>query len=209
MGRMSKCRIFGEAGCAVCHIPDLTITRDRRVADVETVYDPVNGIFNSLFSTAVPSFTLINDSSGLPPIRRPNHQPFLVKNIFADFKRHDLGLGFYERNFDGTMRTRFLTTPLWGAGTTAPYGHDGRSINLIEVILRHGGEAQSSRDEFARLSPAARLSVIEFLNSLVVFPPDDTASNLDRGNRGAGYFPQFGHGSIRLIGLFNDPADPE
>ena len=47
-----------------------------------------------------------------------------------------------------------MTTPLWGVGTTAPYGHDGRSINLTEVILRHGGEAQRARDAFARLPDA-------------------------------------------------------
>ena len=45
-----------------------------------------------------------------------------------------------------------MTTPLWGVGTTAPYGHDGRSINLKEVILRHGGEAQAARNAFAALS---------------------------------------------------------
>ena len=35
---------FEEVGCASCHIPDLTIQRDRRVADVETVYNPSAGI---------------------------------------------------------------------------------------------------------------------------------------------------------------------
>jgi CxxC motif-containing protein (DUF1111 family) len=64
----------------------------------------------------------------------------LVKNIFTDLKRHDVGPNFYERNYDGTVRTEFMTTPLWGVGSTAPYGHDGRSVNLTEVILRHGGE---------------------------------------------------------------------
>ena len=40
-------------GCAHCHIPDLTINRDRRVADVETVFDPEPGNpFNRLFATA-------------------------------------------------------------------------------------------------------------------------------------------------------------
>jgi hypothetical protein len=47
------------------------------------------------------------------------------------------------------------------------------------------------------------------LRSLVLFPPDDTASNLDPGNRNAQNFPQLGHGSIKLSLLFNDPADPE
>ncbi|HTG16224.1 MAG TPA: di-heme oxidoredictase family protein, partial [Blastocatellia bacterium] len=93
--------------------------------------------------------------------------------------------------------------------TTAPYGHDGRSINLTEVILRHGGEALGARDRFANLSLERRAAVIEFLQSLILFPPDDTASNLDRGNRSAANFPQFGHGSIKLTVLFNNPSDIE
>jgi hypothetical protein len=202
-------RLFGEAGCAVCHVPDLMITRDRRVADVETAYDEEKGIFNRLFATAKPLFTLFDDGRGLPPLRTPAYRPFLVKNIFTDFKRHDLGANFYERNYDGTLRTQFMTLPLWGVGGAAPYGHDGRSINLMEVILRHGGEARESRDEFARLSRYNQMALIEFLNSLVIFPPDDTASNLDPGNRGAMRFPQFGHGSIKLAVLFNDPTDIE
>ena len=73
----------------------------------------------------------------------------MVKDIFTDFKRHDLGPNFYERNWDGTMQTQFLTRPLWGVGSTGPYGHDGRSMTLNDVILRHGGEAQASRDKYA------------------------------------------------------------
>jgi hypothetical protein len=51
--------------------------------------------------------------------------------------------------------------------------------------------------------------MIEFLNSLVLFPPDDVASNLDPGDRSTLGFPQFGHGSIKLTVLFNNPNDPE
>jgi hypothetical protein len=43
----------------------------------------------------------------------------------------------------------------------------------------------------------------------VLFPPADTASNLDPGDRSAPFFPQFGHGSIKLTVLFNDPSDKE
>jgi hypothetical protein len=102
-----------------------------------------------------------------------------------------------------------MTTPLWGVGTTAPYGHDGRSINLTEVILRHGGEAEAVRNRFASLDREERSALLDFLNSLIIFPPDDTASNLDPGNRNALGFPQFGHGSIRLTVLFNNPSDVE
>jgi hypothetical protein len=201
--------LIEKIGCAVCHIPNLRIESDRRVADVETVYDPANGIMNNLFATATPLFNTVNDGSGFPALKQPRLQPFLVRNIFTDFKRHDLGPAFYERNYDGTITREFLTTPLWGVGTTAPYGHDGRSINLTEVILRHGGEAQAARDAFAHLSIERRNAILHFLNSLVLFPPDDTASNLNPGNRNAPGFPQFGQGSIRLTVLFNNPADVE
>src|SRR5215510_9535072 len=144
--------LFERSGCTQCHIPDLQINRDRRVADVETSYDPQRGIFNNLFATINPLFNLVDDNSGFPALKQPKLQPFLVRNIFTDFKRHNLGASFYERNFDGTMRTEFLTTPLWGVSSTTPYGHDGRSINLAEVILRHGGEAQAARDVFAALN---------------------------------------------------------
>lgn len=202
-------KLFEKIGCAECHVPDLQINRDRRVADVATVYDPINGAFNNLFATATPLFSTRDDGSSYPALKTPLLGPFLVKSIFTDFKRHDVGPNFYERDYDGTMRTQFLTTPLWGVGTTAPYGHDGRSINLTEVILRHGGEALASRDSFSRLAAANRSDLIEFLNSLVLFPPDDTASNLNPANRNAVGFPQFGHGSIKLSVLFNDSSDPE
>jgi len=200
---------FNQIGCDDCHIQNLTVTRDRRVADVETLYDPQRGIFNALFATATLRLTEQNDGSGHPTLKLPARQQFVVRNFFADMKRHDLGPGFYERNYDGTLRREFMTEPLWGVGSSAPYGHDGRSINLREVILRHGGEAQRSRDEFRQLSPTSQNAVFEFLSSLILFPPDDTASNLDPGNRSTVDFPQRGHGSIRLTTLFNDPNEPE
>ena len=201
--------VFNQIGCARCHMPDLKINRDRRVADVETVFDSLKGIFNGLFATATPLHDTVDDGSGFPALKPPQFRSFIVKNIFTDFKRHDLGPNFYERNHDGTVQKEFLTRPLWGVGSTPPYGHDGRSINLTEVILRHGGEARDSASIFAKLPALDQRLLLEFLNSLVIFPPDDTASNLDPGNPKASGFPQFGHGSIKLTVLFNDPADPE
>jgi CxxC motif-containing protein (DUF1111 family) len=200
---------FQEISCATCHVPDLTIGHDRRVADVETTFDPERGAFNRLFATAASLFGQTDDGHGLPTLKQPRGGSFVVRNIFTDFKRHDLGPHFHERNYDGTLRTRFLTTPLWGVATTGPYGHDGRSVNLTEVILRHGGEAQGARDRFAELSATDRRKLLDFLGSLVLFPPDDTASNLDPGNPAALGFPQYQHGSIQLTVLFNDPTDIE
>ncbi len=202
-------RIFEAIGCARCHVADLTINHDRRVADLETDFDYERGIFNGLFSTAVPLVTVTDDHSGFPALQTPKGGSFLVQDIYTDFKRHDLGPNFHERNYDGTMETMFLTAPLWGIGTKAPYGHDGRSVNLSEVILRHGGESQAETDAFARLPQEKRGQLLDFLQSLVLFPPDDTASTLNPGNRNDPNFPQSGHGSIKLTVLFNDPTNPE
>jgi hypothetical protein len=77
------------------------------------------------------------------------------------------------------------------------------------VIIRHAGEAVVARNAFAALSSAQQAHILDFLNSLIIFPPDDTASNLDPGDRDAIGFPQFGHGSVKLTALFNDPSDIE
>lgn len=201
---------FQRMGCATCHVPDLSIEHDRRVADVETRFDAVrSNPFNRLFATASARLTETNDQSGLPTLKRPAGGSFVVRNILTDFKRHDLGPNFHEREYDGSMRTQFLTTPLWGVGSTSPYGHDGRSGTLTDVILRHGGEAQSARDAFASAGGAVQRQVLAYLESLVLFPPDDTASTLDPAAPSTSGYPQLGHGSIRLPVLFNDPSDLE
>jgi hypothetical protein len=202
-------RTMERIGCTRCHVRDLTVVRDRRVADVETVFDPAGDNFNRLFATAMPLFTPFTDVPTLPSLKQPLHGSFVVRNVYTDFKRHDLGPGFHEREYDSTIRREFLTTPLWGAGNTSPYGHDGRSISLTEVILRHGGAAQAERDAFARLARPLQQDVLTFLNTLILFPPDDTASNLDPGDRSTPGYPQYGHGSIKLTVLFNDPREIE
>ena len=201
--------LMERIACTGCHVANLTIARDRRVADVETAFDPQRGHLNRLFATAKPLFASMSDVATLPTLKRPLLGRFVVQNIYTDFKRHDLGPAFHEREYDGTIRRQFLTTALWGVASTSPYGHDGRSTSLMEVILRHGGEAQSARDEFVALPSNSQQDVIAFLNSLVLFPPDDTASDLDPGDPSTAGFPQYGHGSIRLTLLFNNPAKVE
>lgn len=201
-------RLFQDIQCTGCHIQNLDIEKDRRVADVETTYHRRRGVFNELFAGATPLFQEVQ-GSGSPSMKKPNGKRFVVKNIYADFKRHDLGSTYWERNFDGSLTKEFMTEPLWGVATAAPYGHDGRSIDLWSVIMRHGGEAQNARDRFARLSEEKQGQVIDFLQTLVLFPPDDTASNLNPGDSQSHNFPQYGHGNIALPALFNNPSDLE
>ncbi len=201
--------LLNQIGCTACHIPNMVITRDRRVADVETSYNPAQGVFNDLYAVGTVLFSENDDGSGHPTIKIPNRQSFFIRNFYADLKRHDIGPAFYERNFDGTLQREFMTEPLWGVGSSPPYGHDGRSVNLREVILRHGGEAQASRNSFANLSETQQDQIMKFLNELVLFPPDDTTSNLGPANPSAPGFPQRGHGSIALAPLFNNPNEGE
>jgi hypothetical protein len=204
-------RLFNRAGCAECHIPSLTIDHDRRVADVATVYDPVNSnaVFSWEYATGATQIVNFDDGKGFPPLKTPQLNSFVVDGIYTDLKRHDLGMNFHERQFDGTYVTEFMTLPLWGIADTAPYGHDGRSPSLTDVILRHGGEAQQARDAFVALDPARQGRVLAFLNSLVLFSPEDTASNLSPAVKSNPNFPIDGHGAIALTPLFNDPTDVE
>ena len=82
-------------------------------------------------------------------------------------------------------------------------------MTLSDVILRHDGEAKQSRDSFSALNASQQNALITFLSSLILFPPDDTASTLDPGNPNDPNFPQVAHGSIKLTVLFNDATDLE
>lgn len=235
--------LFTQVGCASCHVPNLTINRDRRVADLETVHNPAQGNpFNNLFSTATllvvpnPAVPEVLDGTQVvqPGGLLPAGNSFLVRNFFADFKRHDLGPNFNERNYANFVAqvsgfgpgpgtplpvepppvppfnfvTQHITEPLWGVGDTAPYGHDGRSGTLDDVIRRHGGEAQSARNNFVALPALAQDWLITFLRTLVLFSPDDTSSTLAPANPATPGYPQIGHGSIALSAVFRT-AGPE
>src|SRR5262249_11930362 len=96
---------FEKIGCAACHVPDLPLTHDRRVADVETTFDLARGIFIGLFAVATRPPDRMDDCGGPPAGRPPARAPFLVRTTVTDFKRLDLCPYFHERSYDGTVRT--------------------------------------------------------------------------------------------------------
>ena len=202
-------QLLQQFRCTGCHVPDLQIDEDRRVMDVETVFDDERGVFNRLYATPTTMYTETDDGSGFPTLKEPTRGSFLVQGIYADFRRHDLGPFFWERQFNGDVVKEMMTEPLWGVGSTRIYGHDGRSTSLREVILRHGGEAQTSRDAFAGAAEIQQEQLVQFLNTLILFPPDDTASDWGPADPSEPLFPQQGQGSIDLSVMFNDPDDKE
>jgi hypothetical protein len=102
-----------------------------------------------------------------------------VHGVYSDFKYHDVGPEFYQVQFDGSVVRQWRTTPLWGLGSTAPYGHDGASLDLDAVVRRHGGEAQVSRDAYVALSAHNRRDLLDFLNNLVLYQTDQLPCDLD------------------------------
>jgi CxxC motif-containing protein (DUF1111 family) len=114
----------------------------------------------------VPSFTTGNGSPD-PHLRGQKIWPY------SDFLLHDMGAGLADGRPEGRADGReWRTAPLWGIGLTEVVNghtfflHDGRARSLTEAILWHGGEAQRTRDGFARLTPEDRWRLIAFVNSL-------------------------------------------
>jgi hypothetical protein len=82
-GSVDTSRVQG-AQCTSCHIPDLRINRDRRLADVETVYDPVTRSRSQFSreelqrrsSKTIPNYTVVGcGNHGAIRPRWPQHQP--------------------------------------------------------------------------------------------------------------------------------------
>ena len=63
---------------------------------------------------------------------------------------------------------QFLTTKLWDAGTSAPYGHQGNLSSLYEAIVHHSGEAKASKEKFLKLESPQKKAIITFLKTLQV-----------------------------------------
>ncbi len=65
-----------------------------------------------------------------------------------------------------TTEAEWRTAPLWGISNVAPYLHDGRASTLLEAILLHGGEGETSRNAFQALSVTQQEDILEFLRHL-------------------------------------------
>jgi CxxC motif-containing protein (DUF1111 family) len=113
------------------------------------------------------------------PEMRTGHYPRLPEiskktfRAYTDLLLHDMGPGLADGRPDFKAGPRdWRTAPLWGIGLSMQVNgssnllHDGRARNVLEAILWHGGEAQTSRDLFAELSKEEREDLIAFVNSL-------------------------------------------
>ncbi len=148
------CAVLASCECTACHVPDWKLPSDRR-------------------------FFSLDVAEGRGSVRSVSGGPFVVHGIYSDFRHHDLGDDFHEMQYDGSQVRAFRTTPLWGVGTTGPYGHDGASLSLDEVIRRHGGEAAASRAAYEGLSESEREDLLAFLGGLVLYSTETLPTDVD------------------------------
>ncbi len=92
---------------------------------------------------------------------------------YTDLLLHDMGAGLADGRPDFLATgSEWRTPPLWGLGLIETVNghsnllHDGRARGPLEAILWHGGEAETARNNFARLDPSEREAILRFLNSL-------------------------------------------
>jgi hypothetical protein len=155
--------------------------RDRLLVPVDAT-DPGSALFDSLSCsvchvrsiTTAPVGTVSNGGTFVVPAALGDK----VFHPFGDFLLHDIGTGdgIVETNGE-TTRNMMRTPPLWGVRTRDRLMHDGgssspptnsgaQSFTFNEAILRHAGQASSSRTAYQALTPLQKGQLIRFLKSL-------------------------------------------
>ncbi len=179
--------IFRQSGCTGCHRESLMINEpvftepsslaefreDFFPAGQDTVasgVDPLNPVSFDLTKDQ-PDNTIEVDGKMVHfgPFEK-NRDGAAIIRLYGDLKRHEMGIALAE-NVDetGTCPSMWLTKELWGVGSTPPYLHDGRATTLMEAILEHGGEAQTSRNAVINLTYTDKGDLVAFLDNLVLY----------------------------------------
>ena len=175
-------KVFSSIGCAACHVPSLALTKRNWTYTEPNPFNPATNLRKG--ETKEVAFPL--NSSFLPlPRLIPANSDTMEVPLFSDFKLHDItdatdpheaepldmNQTVWLEKFDKGNR-KFLTKRLWGCGNSMPYFHHGIFTTLRQSVLAHAGEAKASRTKFQHLSEYDQDSLIEFLKSLQVLPPE-------------------------------------
>ncbi len=177
-------KLFHKIGCAACHVPDWhLLAGNPGAADYTERFTGDRRFFELLVGYNNKTERLEGKLHYLADVKgnrlTPRHDAYTVRGVYSDFKYHDVGKKFYQLQFDGTIIRMWRTTPLWGVGTTSPYGHDGASLDLDAVIRRHGGEALASSNAYRKLSDHEQRQVVDFLQNLVLYQTDQLPCDID------------------------------
>lgn len=129
--------LFQAAQCAQCHRP---------------AYKTAGALFPALSSKALSGQTIAP---------------------YTDLLLHDMGEALADGRPDfRASGSQWRTPPLWGIGLLPDVNnhqrllHDGRARGVLEAILWHGGEAESSREQVRHFSEQDRQALVKFVESL-------------------------------------------
>lgn len=186
-------KLFHKIGCASCHVPDWHLfEHNPRASDYTQRYDGDRRFFDLQVAwndkTERLEGRLISLADRTGNLLIPRRKAYTVRGVYSDFKYHDVGEAFYQMQFDGSVIRQWRTTPLWGVGTTGPYGHDGASLDLDSVIRRHGGEALASSQAYKALTDEERKLVICFLQNLVLYQTDQLPCDINGDGKISNHF---------------------
>lgn len=134
--------IFQKLECAVCHTAEMS---------------------------SAPTVYVVDPDSPAPKLHYMEITALESKPVraYSDFLLHKMGLGLADGlPQQGASGGEWRTTPLWGLRFKKFFLHDGRTQDLSEAILAHGGQAQEVTDKFKRLPENEKQDLLAFLKSL-------------------------------------------
>ncbi|MFW6201983.1 MAG: di-heme oxidoredictase family protein [Gemmatimonadota bacterium] len=86
--------------------------------------------------------------------------------LYSDLLLHDMGPELAGTCGPAASPREWRTEPLMGLGRREAYLHDGRTYDLREAILLHGGEATAVRAAFEALGRVRQEAILRFLRTL-------------------------------------------
>ena len=184
-------RVFARVGCATCHVPALPLNDGGWIYSEPNPYNPPTNLRTGEART----LRVDLNSADLPQPRLAplaSDPAVVMVPAYTDMKLHDitdpadpdeaeaLDMNWFvwsPKFAEGNRR--FLTKRLWGAANEPPYFHHGLFTTLRQAVLSHNGEALAERRAFQALPDYDQDSLIEFLKTLQVLPPNSRHLVLD------------------------------
>lgn len=160
---------FEQIGCGQCHVSALPLNSLQ--FDDPGLFDAAGTLQSyQVEAPATYDLAMLDWAKSLPR----NSEGQVMVPLFGDLKRHKMTDNEVDAFGNELMSQRFvdrnifITTELWGAGSTAPYGHRNDMYDLDQVITAHGGDGRASRDAYLELDKKLRSEVIAFLRTLEI-----------------------------------------
>lgn len=173
---------FNAFGCAGCHVPRLPLDKQGWIFTEPNPYNPDG----NLKVGQAPTLKIDLTADELPaPRLKPDRDGIVWVPAFTDLKLHDICAGPDDPNIEPldmqakpgsdaffAGNRKFITRKLWGTANEPPFFHHGQYTTLRESVLAHAGEALKAKQAFDAASKYEQDSLIEFLKTLRVLPPD-------------------------------------